>query len=158
MALSQVEDADTFDEPEEDDDASREACFACEEAYEQLSTSDKEEKKQREAQHWKTYQAIPLKDYWNWLSRKPKKPESSQLRGCRPTSPRGPTETIPILLLLNFCPKQNPNLLLFEFMFYYCDRKVCNKWLTKRKFSKKEEVINDPWFNEPFGQEINNNK
>ena len=61
MALSQVDDADTFDEPEEDDDASREACFASEEAYEQLSTSDNEEKKQREAQHWKTYQAIPLR-------------------------------------------------------------------------------------------------
>lgn len=77
IALSTVDDTDTFDEPEEDEDASREACFACEEAYEQLSTSDKEEKKQRGAQHWKTYQAIPLIDYWNWLSQQPKKQEST---------------------------------------------------------------------------------
>lgn len=125
IALSTVDDTDTFDEPEEDEDASREACFACEEAYEQLSTSDKEEKKQRGAQHWKTYQAIPL----------------TTGIGChnsrKSRSRQATTATWMSFSVATRTRRNNSALTLIEFliffMSYYCGGNVCNKWLTWSK-------------------------
>ena len=82
MAILSADDADAFHESEEADNGSREACFACQEAYELLSTSEKEEKQRTEAQAWTAYQAIPSADYWGWLrlnllTAQPRKLESS---------------------------------------------------------------------------------
>ena len=82
MALLAVDDADFFHEPEEANDGSRKACFACEEAYVLLSPSEQKTKQLTEAQAWAAYQAIPSTDYWSWLrlnqlAAQPGRPESS---------------------------------------------------------------------------------
>jgi hypothetical protein len=67
MALLAVDDADFFHESEEADDRSRNACFACEEAYTLLSPSEQKTKQLSEAKAWASYQAIPSADFWSWL-------------------------------------------------------------------------------------------
>jgi hypothetical protein len=54
---------DTFPELEEDVTDTREACFACDEAYVLLSGSEQKTNQQA----WVAYQAIPSADYWSWL-------------------------------------------------------------------------------------------
>jgi hypothetical protein len=82
MALLAADDADFLYESEEADDGSRQACFACEEAYTLLSPNEQKTKQLSEAKAWSSYQAIPSADFWSWLrlhllAVPPGRPESS---------------------------------------------------------------------------------